>query len=49
MQDWIDTQDAADPYLENMRGIGLLDDLEARWKDPVAEGAVTQDLRQVRA
>ena len=49
MQDWIDTQDAGDPNIEEMRGIGLLDDLELRWNDPVVEGAVAQDLRRVLA
>ena len=44
VQDWIDTQDEADPFLEGMRRTGLLYDLELRWKDPVAAGAVAQDL-----
>ena len=49
MQDWIDTEDAHDPYLAEMRRTGLLDDLELRLKDPEEQTTLAQDLRQVSA
>ena len=49
MQDWIDAQDAHGPHLAEMRRTVLLDDLELRWKDPIAVGAGAQDLGQVLA
>ena len=49
MQDWIDTEDAHDPYLAGMRGTGLLNDLELQWKDHEEQAALAQDLQQAPA